>query len=190
MENNIYLGITKKFADTIGIKKLNNIENYEPSINMWHGSLKYINRKKCIIFMNDLTRYTIFLYGIKKKDLDQLENLFIDGLVDTLRSDNFPHESIMKLVDNIESFNIIKTNNRSVGGSIMDHFKTLPYIIDFSYAQFMEQQGIINLKEISHKLNRTPLMCSSKGFFPIDKMKEYLIDGYDSKKDDSRRLDW
>lgn len=190
MENNIYLGITKKFADVMGIKKLENIENYKPSINMWHGSLKFINRKKCIMFMNDLTRYTIFLYGIKKKDLDCLENVFIDSLIDTMRSDNFPHESIMKLVDNIKSFNIIKTNNKSVGGSIMDHFKTLPYYLDLDYVQYMEQQGILNLKKISHRYNRTPLMCSSNGFFPIYKMKEFLIEGYDSKKDDFVNHNW
>ncbi|MBI9099425.1 MAG: hypothetical protein JEY91_13155 [Spirochaetaceae bacterium] len=190
MGNNIYLQITKKTADEMGIKKLDKIDIYQSAINMWHASLKYINRKKCILFMNDLTRYSIFLYGVKKKDLKFIDNIFLDSLIDTMRSDNIPHESIMKLVDNIESFNIIKTNNRSITGSINDHYRCLPAYLDLTYVDRMAKEGILNLRKINHQLNRIPLMCSQKGFYAVDKMKELLIDGYDPDKDENRRDDW
>lgn len=190
MVKNIYLQITKKTADHMGIKKLENIDIYQPSINMWHASLKYINRKKSILFMNDLTRYSFFLYGIRKKELQYMQNIFIDSLIDTMRSDNFPHDSIMKLVDNLGSINIIKTNNRSITGSINDHYKSLDYYLDKSYLDHMESEGILNLNKINRRLNRTPLMCSQDGFFAVERMREILIENYDPEDEENRNDLW
>lgn len=174
MKNNIYLGITKKFADQLGIKKLGNIDTYSPSINMWHASLKYINRKKCIIFMNDLTRYSFFLYGIKKKDLEYLDNIFYDSLIDNLKYENFTHEEIMGLLDPPGEIQIIKTNNRSVNGSINQFFRELEYYFCENMNKYIEFEGQMNLRILNKGLNDTPLCCSDKGFFPIIRMKEEL----------------
>lgn len=190
MVNNIYLQITKKTADNIGIKKLENIDIYQPSINMWHASLKFINRKKCLLIMNDLTRYSIFLYGIKKKELQDLDNIFIDCLIDTMKSDNFPHDSIMKLVDNLGTINIIKTNNRSITGSINDHYRCLDYYLDNSYLNFIESEGILNLNKINRRLNRTPMMCSHDGFFAVERMRELLIEDYDPENEENKKDLW
>lgn len=174
MKDNIYVGITKKFADQIGIKKLYNIDIYSPTINMWHASLKYINRKKCIIFMNDLTRYSFFLYGIKKKDLEHLDNIFYDSLIDNLRFEEFTHEEIMALVDPPGDIELIKTNNRSVNGSITQFFKDLEYYFCANMNKYIEFEGQMNLRVLNKRLNDTPLCCSDKGFFPIERMKEEL----------------
>lgn len=190
MIKKVYFQITKKTAVEMGIKKLDNIDIYHPSINMWHASLKYINRRKSILFMNDLTRYSIFLYGVKKKDFKHLNEIFLDGLIDTMISDNIPHESIMKLVDGMKSYSIIKTNNRSITGSMNDHYNFLSYDLDKTYLDHMAAEGILNLKQINMRLNRTPLLCSQKGFFAVERMKEILIDGYDPEKDKNRKDHW
>ncbi|MBI9108762.1 MAG: hypothetical protein JEZ04_18615 [Spirochaetales bacterium] len=174
MRNKIFLGITKKLSDQLKIKKLNNIDIYSPTVRMWHAGFKYINRKKCILFTNDLTLYSFFLYGVKKKELENLEQIFLEELIENLEYEEFKKDEIDKIIKEKDNIEFIKTNNRSVIGSMNDYFRLIPYYIEERIDKFIEYDGQINLIKLNSQLNRTPMQCSKKGFFPIDKLREVV----------------
>nr|WP_053180665.1 hypothetical protein [Sunxiuqinia dokdonensis] len=45
------------------------------SINDWNAHLFFINKRKCLAFVNNLTFYTVFLTDIQKKDIHEYQNL-------------------------------------------------------------------------------------------------------------------
>lgn len=174
MGTDVFLGITKKLSDQLKIKKLDNIDNYSPTISMWHVGFKYINRRKCILFTNDLTLYSFFLYGVKKKELENLEQFFIEKLIENLESEEFKKNEIDTIINEKVNVNFIKTNNRSVLGSMNDFFRFIPYYIEERADEYIEYDEQHNLIKLNKKLNRTPMQCSKNGFFPIEKMKEII----------------
>lgn len=169
MKNEIIIGITKKLSDQLKIKKLSNIDIYSPNLHTWHAGFKFINRKKCILFTNDLTLYSFLLYGVKKEEIINLNQIFKEKLIENLSADNFTPEEISFLVSPKSNISIIKTNNRSVLGSMNDFFHLLPFYIGEN-----ENVDQINLISVNKKLNKTPMQCSKKGFYPIEKLHEIV----------------
>lgn len=112
--------------------------------------------------------------GLKKKDLEYLDNIFYDSLIENLRYENFTNEEILSLIDNPWDLQIIKTNSRSINGSSNQFFRELEYYFCENMDKYIEFEGQMNLRILNKSLNKTPLCCSDKGFFPIDRMKEEL----------------
>ncbi len=177
MYNKIYLGCTKKLLDQTNVKFLYISKNYLPSIYTWHVGLNYINRKKCLIFMNDLTRFTFFLYGVKKKDLEGINDLFKKSLIETLKSEKFKEEEIYKIINDNYQIEIMKIVNRSVLGSMTDFWKIIPYYLFETDKEYLKDSDKINLIQLNKALNRTPMLCSKKGMYPIQEMQKELKNG-------------
>ncbi|MDC7218292.1 MAG: hypothetical protein PQJ59_00020 [Spirochaetales bacterium] len=169
------IGLTKKLGDYLGIKKLPPYESPFPSLHSWHANLLIINRKKSILFMHDMSRYSLLLYGIKKSDVKNIDLLFVSNLREYLTFDGYSNDQINTLLPSGE-WEYFKTHDRSVLGSMNDHGKLLPF-----YATgHLSMEGALNPEEgilqkgLIRKLNKTPMLCSKKGFFPKDRLKELL----------------
>ena len=64
---------TKKRQDFIGIKT-DNIPTDEESINLWYGNTFMIGRCKCLLLTYNESYYSLFVYGITKKDIKDLKS--------------------------------------------------------------------------------------------------------------------
>ena len=64
---------TKKLQDFIGIK-IDIILTNEESINLWHGNIFMIGRRKCLLLTHNESYYSLFVYGITKKDIQDLKS--------------------------------------------------------------------------------------------------------------------
>ena len=91
-------------------------------VSDWNAHLFTIDRRKCLVFMNNLTFYTVFLTDILKKDLKEIDTLFQQRLEEQLVYD--------KLIESLKEAELLfpkkkiqfyKTNNnRKVIGRIND----------------------------------------------------------------------
>ena len=65
---------TKKLAAKLShVSKVALNENNP--LGSWHANLYLINRRNCLMFCHDRTRFTVFLVGLKKDDLANLDSL-------------------------------------------------------------------------------------------------------------------
>jgi hypothetical protein len=91
---------TKKLINELKI----DLSNQEPiesvPLYSWHSHLFVFNRKKCVIVMNNLTRYNFILTGLKKAEFikyDQIvaaaiaENLLAEGASENTVDDYMKH---------------------------------------------------------------------------------------------------
>ena len=168
----IYIGCTEKLRANLPNKKLEKQNDYQVTIKNWHASLKYFHHKKCILVTNDLTLFSVFLYGVKKNDLLNLDKLIKVEIKKSLLSEEFNQNEIKKVIDD-EKIGFYWSNNRRVLGCMNDHIKNIDFMLSLEREKFIKEDNEINLLEIGSQLNRTPMVSYLKGF-PIDALRNYI----------------
>ena len=121
-------------------------------IGDWHANLLRVERRKCVLFTNSDTLYSIFVFGLKRPDFDHLDEIFRQSLFRRLRIEGFSEIQIEKALEENRTIHFVKTNNRSVLGSMND----LAFQIE---AHIKSSGGISNfgIDAINDVLNRIPM---------------------------------
>ncbi|MBW6498524.1 MAG: hypothetical protein K0B09_09065 [Bacteroidales bacterium] len=117
---------TKKLKDFIG-----NVEETLPDdfneikLSDWNAHLFFVEKRKCIVFVNILTYYSVFIADIVKKDLKNIDEIFEHRLEEQLLHDRIIYDtkSVVPLTEG-SKIRFIKTNNNK---------KAIGRINDFVY---------------------------------------------------------
>ena len=134
----------------------------------WHANLLLLDRRKCVLFTNDLTRYSFLVAGLKKPDFKMLDEIFRQNLFKCLLRDGFSQEAIEKVLDEIREVVFTRTSDRSVLGTMNDMAQILKWTIQ-------DEGGLkyVDLGELMDKLNRMPL--KPLGYrFSFERMRKAL----------------
>ncbi len=161
---------TKKLADIMGLKTEKIALSESNNLHSWHANLFTINRKKCVIVMNNVTRYHFIIYGVTKKDLRDFEALFQKNLVTNLLLDGVEPEVIEYYVKDSSPMQYAAINNRS----ILSQMNDAVFMVDhYFYAELVEKQKpFINIAELNQNLNQTLMTKIPK--YPAEMMSEAL----------------
>jgi hypothetical protein len=92
------INCTKKLQDEIGIKPI--LVPVENLLFSWHANILRVNRRKTIVLVNDASRYTVILYGLKAKDLKNINALIISSIKETLLIDGVSIKMINEYIEN------------------------------------------------------------------------------------------
>ena len=155
---------TKKLQDMVGVKTTDLPKESDVFVS-WHGNIFMIGRKKCLLVTHNESLYSIFFYGVTKKEMNNLAEILKSRLAELLRRDDFILPQIVKMLDSFESISYMKTSDRSVIGNMNDMVHMLKYY---------------NMTEdeltLSQKINHTPY-SRGKFYFPRDILKRLLDEG-------------
>lgn len=135
---------TQKLQDFLGIKVVN-LSDESGHMEAWHGNLFNIGRKKCLLLTHNTSLYSLFLYGITKKDIPYLPKRLKATLGELLRSDRFTLSQIVRMTESFNEIHYAKTSDRKVMGSMNDMMQMLNYY-DMSEDEF----------SLASRINRTP----------------------------------
>jgi hypothetical protein len=134
-------------------------------LGQWHANLLYINRRKCVLFVNDKTLLNFVVLDLDRSQLRELPDQFRGYLSCILYDENLGKSAIQRILGEYDEIQIGKTNNRSVVGSMND----IAYCYKY---EILEAGGVHSWRvpEIIKGLNRMPMKAI--GFqFPIDKLR-------------------
>lgn len=168
------LKCTKKAQDQLGLKKsdLIELENEKERslLGSWYINLFVVDRRKCLIFMNERTLLSFILFGVKKSNTSKetISELFIRGVVQLLMLEDFAPELIEKFVEDCTIARFAKTDSRKVLGNMND--------LVFAYEHMIWHEGGVNncdLNSILYRINRTPQRNIGWGY-SIDVARELL----------------
>jgi hypothetical protein len=152
---------TKKLQDMVGVKTIE-LPAESDSFTSWHGNIFMIGRKKCLLVTHNESLYSVFLYGITKKEMKNLAEILKSRLAELLRRDDFVLPQIVKMLDTLESITYMKTSDRSVMGNMNDMVHMLKY-----YNMSEDELSL------SVRINHTPY-SRGKFHFPVDILKRLL----------------
>ena len=116
------LRCTRKLLNELAIAP-STVADTEGDLAGWHANLLCIERRKCVLFTNDLTLYSIFVPALRKPQFQDIAGVFGQAVFRSLRLAEFTQVQIETVLDTIHGdagFRIAKTSNRRVLGSMMD----------------------------------------------------------------------
>ncbi|WP_246317205.1 DUF6933 domain-containing protein [Paenibacillus agri] len=137
-------------------------ENISPLLS-WHANIIRLNKRKHILFVNDLSRLSIIIDGVRTLQLNILLDKFHSRLFEYLVSEGIEQKVIESYLKEGLETNISKTNSRSVLGTM----KEITMYCDVTQLKFADQE------ERDKWLNRTihkPIDYKK----PIDVFKEEI----------------
>ncbi len=117
----------------------------------WNAHLFYFNRHKHLIFVNNLSYYSIIIENIKKAELKNFDKLFINRLTDQLVFDKVIDISdVLITIQKLLPLQLSSTNNDKKTIGTMNEFILSYKCIRDSYNWFDKP-----LIEVNHAVNDT-----------------------------------
>lgn len=159
---------TKKLQKEMGLKKseLTESEPIFSFLGSWHANLLYIDRRKCVLFVNNKTLLNFIVTDVKKVDIKDLGKLFREFLSCVLSSEEISKSVKEKILMEYRELGYSGTSSKSVLGSMND--------LAFHYKHHILSSGGVHsadVPDIIHKLNHMP-MGAIEYKYAIDALNE------------------
>lgn len=159
---------TKKVLDKIKKYKTVEIDKEEIGFYNWYIDLINLERKNYFLFTNSKTLFSFFVYAGTKKELINIEKIFETKLKELIvREIGTSSKYFENLLPNNNTFRFLKTNSRSIIGSMND-FK-------IQIKVHIQHKGELKYSydSINHLINKVP-MGALKYAQPVEIMKKEL----------------
>ena len=167
--NDLLISCTKKLADALKIKVFEVVPLRRNPLFEWHANLFLFNRRKGVILMNNLTRYSVVLYGLNVEHFKKINELVLSAIEQTFRAEGFSDEVISTYMRTGSQVIYAKSSDRSILGQLTD----VQYHFEWRIDEW-EPIDSIFLINISKELNRIPLGKLMNYNFAVDLLQEAL----------------
>jgi hypothetical protein len=156
-----YLKCTKKLLEEMDVQADSSTSEDEGILGDWYANLLFIERKKCLLFVNVKTRFCFLMSDLKRVHIKNLSVVFRDGLFGALLSEGYGAPMIEHIISEYDQLSYGKATDRAVLGSMTEYAKTYDYWI-------ASEGGLArcNLKSLNKQMNQ---MLMGMG-----KPKEYI----------------
>ncbi len=144
---------TKKLKDYIGdVDETLPADYNDLKLSDWNAHLFFVDKRKCIVFVNVLTYYSVFIADTVKKDLKNMDEIFLKRLNEQLHHDGLAvkgHENGSLLTDGTKIRFIKTNNNKKVIGRINDFVHMFKVHVAYKYGHLsatdvVYENGLIN----------------------------------------------
>jgi hypothetical protein len=137
-------------------------------LGSWHAHLYSYDRRQCVMFCHDESRYCLFLPGLVKADFAKLGKLHRELFLATLVVQNVPETQISRVALALGPVKCDRNTDRSVLGSL----RTAD--IDLSWLIHDVHVLDCNPLAVALKLNDRPTSVKGKWFHPAKEMLELI----------------
>lgn len=177
---------TKALADVAGqtLLELNDSEREEQHpLGFWHAHVMKVNRRNTILLVNNETLYTVVLYGVKKRDFEQMDKRMEEAIRYALRFDGYDDELINEYFKASPGILFTRGTSRSIQGKFKVIKSSLMYSDELDPSTLMQ-------KFIGHQINSNyNRLKNGPGGVPQEEMHKELERhfGYAGKEEDGIR---
>lgn len=137
-------------------------------LGSWHAHLYTYDRRQCVLFCHDESRYCLFLPGLIKADFAELGRLHHELFLATLVALNVPESQLSRVALAMGPMQCDRNTDRSVLGSL----RTAD--IDLSWLIHDEHVLDCDPLAIALKLNDRPTSVKGKWFHPSKIIMELI----------------
>jgi hypothetical protein len=143
-----YLRCTKKLLEEMDVQASSSESEDDGTLGDWYANLLRLERKKCVLFVNEKTRFCFLMVDLKRVHIKNLAVVFRDGLFGALLSEGYRAPMIELIISEYDALGYGKATDRAVLGSMTEYAKTYDYWI-------ASEGGLAtcDLKAINKKMN-------------------------------------
>lgn len=148
------IGCTKKLQKEmgLGVKDLSTFEPDDSGLGPWTANLIFVNRRKCILFVNDKTLLNFLIPDLLRKHIRELDRMFLGWLSCTLAEEGYVNSQREEILNEYQEIGYTNTRSRSVLGSMNE----LSFMYKFSI-QAISGLHDPRFPEIIKEMNRIPM---------------------------------
>jgi len=131
----------------------------------WHANLLHIDRRKCVLFVNDKTLFNFIAPDVSRTQIRDLSRLFKEYLACVIADEDISDLAKGKIIAEYDLIGFANTNNKSVLGSMND--------LAFRYKYHIQTEGGVHssaVPGIIKELNRIP-MGALEYWYPHETLK-------------------
>jgi len=181
---------TKKVLDKLGIKDAEKAPNVTSSgneeitamLHSWHVNLLTRDRRKVLLFLNDLANVSVIVYRPQAKDYKHLNDILCEGIEILMRRYGIKEDVIRKYFEDDEHSYICRSSSRSVLAR-MNQFSTAMAWTSFHFreGQKLQINAMISLLDY---ITGTPQGYKTPDELFVGALSELYGDGtYESVRD-------
>ncbi|WP_320056312.1 DUF6933 domain-containing protein [Desulfuromonas thiophila] len=104
----------------------------------WHANLILLQRRQCVLFVHDSTRFPVFVPALKKADFAELDWFFQDGFMNTLLKVGAEDKHMKAAEKWLAPLVCDNDCNRSVQGTLNQMGQELGLSLDYRNESIME----------------------------------------------------
>ncbi|WP_341281198.1 hypothetical protein [Paenibacillus sp. FSL H8-0537] len=151
------LQCTKKLESELGMMDFVAVPTAVDPLFGWHAHLFLLNRRKCVLVMNNETRYNFVLHGLKKQDFKRFHELVAESIAENLLADKADKQVIERYLQSADAFSFTKTSDRSIISQIND----MILIIKHMHQYQMDETGELPAQwfnKLNRRINKVPML--------------------------------
>jgi len=145
-------------------------EGVDHRLGDWHGHLLHLDRRQCVMFCHDLTRYVIFIPGLRAAQFAELGRWHRELFLATLAVQGLSSSLLARLTLLMGPFQIDCRTDRSVLGSL----RVAADDLQFGYLPRVPNILDLDPLDISHQLNQRPCMAGKVLIWPTEAMRKLV----------------
>lgn len=165
------LQCTLKLLKELGVTPSPLVHSGE-TLGSWHANLLRFDRRKCILFTNDATLYSVFVPGVRKPQFQQIRDVLGQAVFRSLRLGGFHQsqiEAVLEQIDGTNELQITKTRDRSV----LDSMNDLAFQLEWMISEGGGLEGC-PIDDINQRINRIPMSAIRPHTYSIDALRSTL----------------
>jgi hypothetical protein len=155
-------------------KTLLGSDSTESSIGSWHANITTIQRRQCVVFCHDQTRFALVLIGATAKELKAIDYWFSDLLVNTLLKAGVDPALIEATSQQLPALQFDTACDRSVQGTLNQLIQELEWTVQYDGISVMDLPIYSTCVRLSKRPCRIKGMKESECFWPIEEMTKLL----------------
>ncbi len=133
-------------------------------LGSWHANLYTIDRRNCVLFCHDATRYTVFIPGLRKAQFAELGRWFKEAFLASLAYMGLADHRVRRAELALSAVRFDTNTNRSVLGSL----NQMKFMLDGRVAE-VEDVMLLNPLSVTRWLCHYPVnIKGEKGFWMAD----------------------
>ncbi len=134
-------------------------------LGSWHANLYTIDRRNCVLFCHDATRYTVFIPGLRKAQFAELGRWLKEAFLASLSYMGLADNTVRRAELALGAVQFDTCTNRSVLGSL----NQMKFMLDARVAE-VEDVMLLNPLSVTRWLCHYPVnIKGEKGFWMADK---------------------
>jgi hypothetical protein len=143
----------------------------------WHANVIILQRRNCVLFTHDTTRFSLLLIGLTKPDFAKLDGYFQDALMNTLLKCGANDEQMQAAVMQLQDLCFDTQCDRSVQGSLNRMKADIEHLLWYDGADVMEMSAYQTSVWLSERPSILKGMKSGECLWPIKAMAALLGKG-------------
>ena len=142
-------------------------EEEDRRLGEWHGHLLLMDRRQCVMCCHDLTRYVLFIPGLRAAQFADVGRLHRELFLETLAALGMSSSQLARVTLLLGPLQIDCRTDRSVLGSL----RVAADDLQFGYLPRVPNVLDLDPLVISHQLNQRPCMAGKVLIWPAKAMR-------------------